>query len=124
MFLKMNLNEDVSIERITNLLKQLPLYVMNQRRVRKFPRRHYYVTSFGQVVQADLGEIHEFNGFKYFLVVVDLFSHHIYAEALKNKTSLSVKKAFQKIIPLFETGIEKLETDQVKILLINLSFTR
>ena len=39
LFLKFDKNENVSLRRIYKILKQIPLYVMNQRRIRRFPRR-------------------------------------------------------------------------------------
>ena len=112
MFLKMDKNEDVSLKRIYSLLKQLPLYIMNQKRIRKFPRRKYIVTSFGQVCQADLAEMSSFNSFRYFLLLVDLFSRHIYVEPLRRKTMPVVRKAFERIFDEFKTPITKLETDK------------
>lgn len=112
MFLKTDKNVDVPLTKIYTLLKQLPLYVMNQKRIRKFPRRKYVVTSFGQVCQADLGEMLPFNKFRYFLLLVDLFSRHIYVEPLRRKTTQVVRTAFEKIFEEFKSPIIKLETDQ------------
>lgn len=112
MFLKTDKNIDVPISKIYSLLKQLPLYVMNQKRIRKFPRRKYVVTSFGQVCQADLAEMAPFNKFRYFLLLVDLFSRHLYVEPLRRKTGPIVKKAFEKIFEEMKSPIIKLETDQ------------
>jgi hypothetical protein len=112
MFLKMDKNVDVPITKIYTLLKQLPLYIMNQKRIRKFPRRKYVVTSFGQVCQADLAEMLPFNKFRYFLLLVDLFSRHLYVEPLRRKSGPVVRKAFQKIFEEFQSPISKLETDQ------------
>ena len=39
MFLKTDKNENVTLNRIYEIIKQIPLYVMNQRRIRRFPRR-------------------------------------------------------------------------------------
>jgi transposase InsO family protein len=112
MFLKTDKNVDISITKIYTLLKQLPLYIMNQKRIRKFPRRKYVVTSFGQVCQADLGEMLPFNKFRYFLLLVDLFSRHLYVEPLRRKTTQVVRAAFEKIFEQFKSPIVKLETDQ------------
>lgn len=115
MFLKTDKNIDVPIAKLYSLLKQLPLYIMNQKIVRKFPRRKYVVTSFGQVCQADLGEMAPFNKFRYFLLVVDLFSRHMYVEALRRKTGPVVRNGFIKIFDEFKSPCIKLETDQESI---------
>jgi len=39
MFLKFDKHENMALHRIYKILKQIPLYVMNQRRIRRFPRR-------------------------------------------------------------------------------------
>lgn len=114
MFLKMDKNEDVPLKKIYCLLKQLPLYIMNQKRIRNFPRRKYNVTSFGQCCQADLAEMPSFNSFNYFLLLVDLFSRHIYVEPLKRKTTQVVRKGFEKIFDEFQSPIVQLQTDQGK----------
>jgi hypothetical protein len=112
MFLKTDKNVDLPIAKIYSLLKQLPLYIMNQKRIRKFPRRKYVVTSFGQVMQADLGEMLPFNKFRYFLLLVDLFSRHMYVEPLRRKTTQAVRAAFERIFEELKSPIVKLETDQ------------
>jgi hypothetical protein len=112
MFLKTDKNVDIPIAKIYTLLKQLPIYVMNQKRIRKFPRQKYIVTSFAQVVQADLAEMLPFNKFRYFLLLVDLFSRHLYVEPLKRKTTQAVRTAFEKFFEQFQSPIVKLETDQ------------
>ena len=111
MFLKTDKDVDIPLTKIYSLLKQLPLYIMNQKRIRRFPRRKYVVTSFGQVVQADLGEMMPFNKFRYFLLLVDLFSRHLYVEPLRRKTTKAVRAAFEKIFEEFKSPIVKLESD-------------
>ena len=64
----------------------------------------------------------EFEGFKYFLVVIDAFSKHIYTEPLKDKSSKTVGNAFQKIYKEFGSPIVKLESDQVIQLKVLLFF--
>ena len=51
--------------------------------------------------------------FKYILLVVDVFSTHIYTECLKDKTAKTVGQSLEKIFTQFETPISKFETDQV-----------
>ena len=113
-FLFTDLGENVSEKRLYGILKKDPNYIMHMKPVRKFPTRKYDIKSFGELVQADLADMFEYEGFKYFLVVVDAFSKHIYAEPLRDKTAASVGKALELVFKKFETPITKLETDQGK----------
>ena len=112
MFLKTDLNEDISLKRIYSILKKLPFYVISQKPIRRFPRRSYWVTGFGILMQSDVAFMFEKNSFKYFLVLIDVFSRHLYVEALKDKSAPTVKKAFQKIFSTFTSPITKIETDE------------
>ena len=111
-FLKTELNEDVSLKRIYQLLKEQPFYIISQKPIRKFPRRKYSVASFGSLMQADIAFMFEKNGFKYFVVLIDVFSRHLYVEILKDKSAESVKKAFQMFFATFASPITKIETDE------------
>ena len=113
-FLFTDKGEDISEKRVYSILKRDPNYIIHMRPTRKFPTRSYDVKSFGQLVQADLAEMFEYEGYKYFLVVVDAFSNHIYAVPLKDKTADSVGKALENIFQKFATPITKIETDQGK----------
>ena len=62
-------------------------------------------------------------GFLYFLLIIDVFSRHIYVEALKKKDAPSVAKAMEKIFSIIEeknTRIQHFQTDQVIYLYENL----
>jgi len=61
----------------------------------------------------DLAVMPEFDGYKYFLVMIDVFSKHLYARPLKDKTASTVGKAFEDIYKEFQSPIFKLESDQV-----------
>jgi len=111
-FLKTDLNEHVSQNRLKQILNQLPFYIVSQRPIRTFPRRHYSVNSYGELLQADLAFMFEKNNYKYFLLVIDIFSRRIFVEALQDKSAPTVEKAFLKIFAHFPDGIQKVETDQ------------
>jgi len=111
-FLKTDLGEDISLNRIKGILNQLPFYIISQRPIRKYPRRHYSVGSYGELLQADLAFMFEKNDYKYFLLVIDVYSRKLFAEPLKDKSAATVEKAFTKIFANFPTGIQKLESDQ------------
>ena len=59
MFLKTDLNEDISLKRIYNVLKSQPFYVISQKAVRRFPRRPYWVPGFGILMQSDIAFMFE-----------------------------------------------------------------
>lgn len=60
----------------------------------------------------------DFEGYKYFLLVIDVFSKHIYARPLKEKTAVSVANAFKEIYEEFQSPIFKLESDNVFIVIL------
>ena len=83
------------------------------RPVRTFPRRSYDIEAYGDLTQADLAFFPESpQGYKYILILIDVFSRHLFAEPLKTKTSKEVGKAFEKIFKEFGSPILKLETDE------------
>lgn len=89
---------------------------MQIRKVNNFKRRHYSnIFGFAKLFQADLAEMPISENKKYILVMVDVFSHKIFARAMKDKSSKSVKDAFENIFKTVQTP-EKLETDKVTIL--------
>jgi hypothetical protein len=49
-FLKTDLNEDVSEQRLYNVLNTLPNYIYQLKPIRKFPTRNYVVDGFGQLM--------------------------------------------------------------------------
>jgi len=63
----------------------------------------------------DLAYMPEFNGYKFFLVVIDVFSKHMYTRPLKDKTAKSVGEKFEEIFEEFQSPIFKLESDHVLV---------
>jgi len=112
-FLYAEKHELVPEKRLYDILKQDSNYLLHMKTVRKFPVRHYDVQSFGDTVQMDLAFMPEFDGFKYFLLVIDVFSKHMYTRPLKSKTAQAVGDAFKDIYKEFQTPIFKLESDNV-----------
>ena len=70
-----------------------------------FPRRSVYSSGVDEIWTADLLDIHRYarenKGYKYILVVVDVFSRYAWARPLKTKTGVNVSEALQDI---FQTG--------------------
>lgn len=73
------------------------------RYVRKnFPRRKFLMYGIAETLQADLIEMQKYKqlnrGYRYILIVIDIFSKVAYAEPLKDKTGPTVTKAMDSII--------------------------
>ena len=71
-------------------------------KLKRFPRRVVHPLAVNRIWTADLVDLQKYSrqnkGFKYILVVLDIFSRYAWARALKDKTGVSVKNAFQDII--------------------------
>lgn len=69
---------------------------------KNFPRRKYVMYGIADTIQADLIEMQPFesenSGHRYILIAIDIFSKMAYAEPLKDKTSVSVTQAMNRII--------------------------
>lgn len=59
----------------------------------------------------DLGFMAPFNGFRYFICLVDVFSWHIWAIALKKKSGPIVGRALEKIFNEINSPITKIQSD-------------
>ena len=105
-------NIKLSERRIRDALFKIPNYIAQIQAVKRFPRRSYNVQGLNLLWQADLAEMFAFNGFKFILVVVDVFSRRIFARPMKSKEAKTVKKAFEAIFEENGTTPQKLETDR------------
>jgi len=110
--LKLERNIDVSIQHLYKILSQEPIFLLHQRKSDKFARRKYDVNGYGQIVQCDLAEMYNYDGYRYFLLVVDCYSSKLFVKALKSKDSEVVGKALEAIIKNFKAQIYKLESDR------------
>lgn len=86
---------------------------------RNFPRRYYVMRGMNDTFQADLVEMIPFaqqnRGFKYILMVIDVFSKYAWARKLKNKTGEEVAKAMSSIFTENPNRIPRnLHTDEGK----------
>lgn len=95
-------------------LKSSDVYTLNRNVVRNFERRKTYAGEVDQQWQADLadmqGQEKDNKGYKYILVVIDVFSRYLWCEALKSKSGDEVSKGFKKIFESVHP--KKLQTDQ------------
>ena len=118
LFLKTDYGEDVSSARLYRILKEIPNYIYQLRPIRKYPMRSYQVDSFGKLLEADLGFMKKYNGYVGFLLMIDVFSDHIWVEPFKRKTKESIRKLMAKILDSIKSPITQVATDagQVPIL--------
>ena len=112
--LKTDLNIEVSQERLYKLLKTDRIFLIHQRSPKKFDRRSYDVRNYGELVQADIAYMFEYDQFKCFLLAVDCFSSKIFTVPLKSRDSKTVAKAFEKIFKEFSAQIYEIQTDRGK----------
>lgn len=110
-FLKTDFDESVSEKRLYNIFKNFPDYVSQLRPIRKYPTRNYVTDSFGELMETDLGVMHPFNKFRYFLCLVDVFSWHIWCVAMRKKNGPTVAKAFEQLFDEIKSPITKLQAD-------------
>ena len=91
--------EKINISRLQlkDILEKVPVYQVHVLTKRRFPRRKLTAKGAGIDFHADLAYMPEYEGFKYFLLLVDLYSNYVYVVPLKDKSSSSVKKGFEKI---------------------------
>ena len=83
---------------LKELLSTLPIYAMHAQAKERFPRRKLQVIGAGIDFQADLAHMPEYNNFKYFLLLIDLYSNFIYVEPLKTKSKNEVATAFETLL--------------------------
>lgn len=86
---------------------------------RNFPRRSYVMRGINDTFQADLVEMIPYaqqnKGYRYILMVIDVFSKRAWAKELKNKTGEEVTKAMASIFAEYPNHIPRnLHTDQGK----------
>ena len=80
------------------LFLKIPTFVLSLRKPIVKETRHFdAVSSFFVLTQCDLAEMRVFNGFHYFLILIDIYSRMLWLEPLKHKTSKEVAAAFLKI---------------------------
>lgn len=83
-----------------------------------FERRRVLVKGLDDLFQADLVEMIPYakqnKGYRYILVVIDVFSKYVWAEAVKNKTSQNIVKAMKKIFSESKRIPKNMQTDHGK----------
>ena len=95
--------------------KQLARELLRPKRNR-FPRRRVYVNKVDEIWTADLMDVHRYarlnKGYKYILIVLDVFSRFAWARPLKTKTGVETAAAFRDIFRRSGRIPTKLWTDK------------
>ena len=112
--LKTDLNIEVSENHLYKVIKNDPIFILHQRPQRKIERRSYDVNNYGELVQADIGYMFAYNTFKYFLLLIDVFSSKFFTVSLKSRDSQSVAQAFVQIFKKFNAQRYEIQTDRGK----------
>lgn len=112
--LKTDKNIQISQKRLYEILRKEPSYLIHQLKPFKIKGRSYITHNYGELVQADIAYMFEDdpNKFKYFLLLIDVYSSKIFVESLKNKESATVAAGLQKIFQRFGAPIYELQSDK------------
>lgn len=115
-FLKLEHNIDVSLKHLYKILNTDQIYLIHKTSHKTFPRRHYYVHNYGELVQMDIAHMFEDpeTGFQYFLLLVDVFSSRVFTKPLKTREDNDIIKALVEIIKSFKSQIYVLQADREK----------
>ena len=105
---------------VEKFLNKQPLYRKFKRPKRHFKRAQFKATSMAHQFQADLFDFQKYarqnSGYKWVLLVVDIFSRYVKCEPLKNKTGEETARGLRKILTELKNegrlaGHTKLATD-------------
>jgi len=92
----------VSKGQVLKYLENEPAYTLHKQPVRTFSRRKVVVAGMNHQWQADLMDLSSpwriNKGYRYVLIVIDVFSKFVYARPLKSKRAPEILKAFQSIV--------------------------
>lgn len=94
--------KNISNEKTLLWLEGQDAYTKHRFVRQRFPRRHYNVRNIDDVWEADLVDLRSIktynDDYTYLLVVIDVLSKYAWVEPLRDKCSLSVAKAFTRIL--------------------------
>ena len=83
---------------------------------KKFMRRRVIVKGLNDLLQADLVEMQPYSkfnrGYRYILVVINVFSKYVWAEPVKTKSGKDVATAMKTILLTLKTNPQNLQTDR------------
>ena len=95
-------NSNISKKMVQNFLEHEVSYSLHRSARRNFKRNKIYVSGLNSQWCTDLADLGAYSkknrGFRYILLVMDVFSRYAYAEPLKMKNSTQTLAAFKKIV--------------------------
>lgn len=107
--------------KVVKLLTSIPTYIYHTRQYRLHDSRHLkyipdetgsnFIPGNNISFQGDLAEMPESNGYRYFLLLIDLFDNYLYTVPLPNKTADVVGKAIVGVKNKFDLTMSALSTD-------------
>ena len=108
-------NTKISLKNVQNYLDLQESYSLHRPARRTFQRNVIYTSGPGVQLCADILDfkgLRKLNkGFRYILLVLDVFTRYGYAEGLKTKNRVDTLEAFKKIIKRAEHKPSVLQTD-------------
>ena len=108
----------ISHSQIRKWIHKQESYSRNKSVKRKFQRGRVIVAGIDDQFDADLASLVYYadnnDGYKYLLVVIDIFSHYAWVQPLKDKTASQIVSAFDKILEGGQIP-KRLRTDAAKI---------
>ncbi len=116
-FVKHDGRYHLTLKQIKDWLKSQETYTVYKRHPLKYPTEHIIPQGLDKLWDSDLADfqaVSKYNdGYRFICIVIDIFSRYLWAIPLKNKTTLEMIDAFQKV---FNTGRkpEFLRTDNGK----------
>ena len=94
-------NPSITLENVKQFLSKQLSYSLHKPIARRFSTRPvmvYYVDEQWQIDLVDMSKLSKANkGFKYLMVVIDVFSKYAWLEPLKTKTGIEITKALKKV---------------------------
>ncbi|MCG8432149.1 MAG: transposase family protein, partial [Candidatus Omnitrophica bacterium] len=93
---------DITLKQVGDWLASQENYTLHKELRRKFPRSRVFVEGIDSQWQGDLMDLSrlasENDGFKFALLVVDVYSRHVWTAPMKNKTGTETVRALKKIL--------------------------
>ena len=93
---------DVNRRDIEDTLRKEESYTINRKIVRKFPRNRVIVSGFDALWESDLADLTLIakanDGYKYVLVIIDVFSRYMWMRPLKTKHAKEIVRAFKSVL--------------------------
>jgi transposase InsO family protein len=100
---------------VEKFLSSQDAYTLIRPARRRFPRNPYLVKGKGYQFASDLMDLSQFSeqndGYKWLLIVMDIYSRYVFIRPLRNKSGLSVLQALKSIIEESNLHPQKFETD-------------